>query len=174
MNIKKLSPGEKAPEEINVLIEITPETSPIKYEFDKDSGFMLVDRVVQASMVYPCNYGFIPNTLADDGDATDVLVINNHQLIPGCVIKVRPIAVLIMEDESGMDEKILAVPVSKINAFYENVKSIEDLPAGYTESIKHFFERYKDLEKGKWVKVKGWESKDKAFEIIKKTIANFK
>jgi inorganic pyrophosphatase len=172
VNISKISPGPKAPEEINVVIEITPETSPVKYEFDKETGFITVDRVVQTSMVYPCNYGFIPNTLADDGDPTDVLVLNNHPLIPGCVIKVRPIAVLIMEDESGMDEKILAVPTDKINMYYKDIHSHKDLPESFLNSIQHFFERYKDLEKGKWVKVTGWADKDKAFEIIKKSISN--
>ena len=174
MDITKLSSGNDVPNEINVVIEITPESSPVKYEFDKDSGFLLVDRVVQTSMIYPCNYGFIPNTLADDGDPADVLVINNYPLIPGCVIKARPIGVLIMEDEAGQDEKILAVPVSKTNRYYDNVQSLDDLPAVFLEQVKHFFERYKDLEKAKWVKVKGWEDKQKAFEIINLSIKNYK
>jgi len=172
MDIKKLTPGNDVPNEINVVIEITPESSPIKYEFDKESGFLLVDRVVQTPTNYPCNYGFIPNTLADDGDPTDVLVINNHPLIPGCVIKARPIGVLIMEDEAGRDEKILAVPVSKTNRFYDKVQSLADLPEVLLEQVQYFFEKYKDLEKGKWVKVKGWEDKKSACEIIMRSIEN--
>jgi inorganic pyrophosphatase len=174
MNTTKLRPGDNIPEEINVVIEITPETSPVKYEFDKESGFLVVDRVVQTPMYYPCNYGFIPNTLADDGDPTDVLVINNCPLIPGCMIKARPIAVLVMEDEAGMDEKILAVPTSKVNRLYDKINKLEDLPQSFIDQIKHFFERYKDLEKAKWVKVKGWESKEKAFEIIMSSVKNYK
>lgn len=174
MDTTKLTPGNNMPEEINVVIEITPETSPVKYEFDKDSGILVVDRIVQTPMYYPCNYGFIPNTLADDGDPTDVLVINNCPLIPGCMIKARPIAVLVMEDEAGMDEKILAVPTSKVNRLYDNINKLEDLPPSFIEQIKHFFERYKDLEKAKWVKVKGWESKEKAFEIIMRSVSNYK
>jgi inorganic pyrophosphatase len=173
MDITKLTAGNNIPEEINVVIEITPETSPVKYEFDKDTGFLMVDRVVQTAMHYPCNYGFIPNSLADDGDPADVLVLNNYPLIPGCVIKARPIGVLIMEDEAGMDEKILAVPTSKTNRFYDQINSLEDLPQVFVDQVQHFFERYKDLEKGKWVKVKGWENKEKAFEIIKRSIQNY-
>ena len=174
MNTTKLRAGDNIPEEINVVIEITPETSPVKYEFDKESGFLVVDRVVQTPMYYPCNYGFIPNTLADDGDPTDVLVINSCPLIPGCMIKARPIAVLVMEDEAGMDEKILAVPTSKVNRLYDKINKLEDLPQSFIDQIKHFFERYKDLEKAKWVKVKGWESKEKAFEIIMSSVKNYK
>ena len=173
MDITKLTAGHNIPEEINVVTEITPETSPVKYEFDKDTGFLMVDRVVQTAMHYPCNYGFIPNSLADDGDPADVLVLNNYPLIPGCVIKARPIGVLIMEDEAGMDEKILAVPTSKTNRFYDQINSLEDLPQVFVDQVQHFFERYKDLEKGKWVKVKGWENKEKAFEIIKRSIQNY-
>jgi len=174
MNLSKLKPYDKIINEVNVVIEITPETSPVKYEFDKESGFLFVDRVVQTSMVYPCNYGFIPNTLANDGDPTDVLVLNNHPLIPGCVIKARPIGVLVMEDEAGMDEKILAVPVTKVNRYYDNIETLEDVPAIKLEKILHFFEKYKDLEKGKWVKIQGWEDKKKALEIIEQSIKNYK
>ncbi|MBN8512017.1 MAG: inorganic diphosphatase [Rickettsiales bacterium] len=152
--------------EFNVIIEIPMNDNPVKYEFDKDVGAIVVDRFMQVSMSYPCNYGFIPHTLSEDGDPADVLVLSQYPIIPGAVIKVRPVAVLMMEDESGKDEKILAVPVSKLDISYDKVKDIDDVPEIIRQRITHFFERYKELEKGKWVKVMGWENAASALEII--------
>lgn len=166
MDISKISIGKDAPHDVNVVIEIAKGGQPIKYEIDKDSGALFVDRFLHTSMVYPENYGFIPHTLSDDGDPVDVLVITHIPVIPGAVIRSRPIGVLLMEDESGQDEKILAVPVDKLHSSYKDIKSYTDLPQITCDAIAHFFERYKDLEKGKWVKVKGWEGPEKAAELI--------
>jgi len=170
MDISKISIGKNPPEDINVIIEIPAGSNPVKYEMDKESGALFVDRFVMTSMVYPYNYGFIPQTLSEDGDPCDVLVITDVPVIAGCVIKSRPIGVLLMEDESGMDEKILAVPVDKVHPYYSNVKSYKDLPSIVTERIGHFFEQYKALEKNKWVKVKGWEGAEKAKQLIQESI----
>lgn len=156
--------------EFNVIIEIPMNDNPVKYEFDKDAGAIMVDRFMQVSMSYPCNYGFIPHTLSEDGDPADVLVLAQHPIIPGAVIKVRPVAVLMMEDESGKDEKILAVPVSKLDISYDKVRDIDDVPEIIRQRITHFFERYKELEKGKWVKVMGWENAASALKIIDEAI----
>mgnify|MGYP005640549103 CR=1 FL=1 len=172
MDINKISIGKNAPEEINVIIEIPSGTGPVKYEFDKDSGAIFVDRFLSTAMFYPANYGFIPHTLSDDGDPADVLVITEQAVIAGSVISARPIGVLIMEDEKGMDEKIIAVPNSKIDPNSTNIKELEDLPKAKLEQISHFFERYKDLEKGKWAKIQGFENKAKAIEIIQSSIKN--
>lgn len=166
MDIKKISHGKNPPEEINVIIEIPGNSSPVKYEIDKDSGAIFVDRFVQASMSYPCNYGFIPHTLSDDGDPTDVLVLADMPLLPGCVIAARPIGVLMMEDESGFDEKILAVPTKKAHPLYNDIESHKDLPEILLDKIEHFFKHYKALEKDKWVKIVGWDDKNKAKELI--------
>jgi inorganic pyrophosphatase len=174
MDLQKIGCGKNAPDEFNVVIEIPAEQSPVKYEMDKETGALMVDRVVQTSMTYPCNYGFIPCTLSDDGDPADVLVINDFPLIHGCVVRARAIGVLMMEDESGMDEKILAVPVTKINPIYANVNSIKDLPEIFLQRIQHFFESYKALEKGKWVKVTGWKDEIFAKEVIKTAIESAK
>ena len=160
---------------INVVIEITGGNSggsPVKYEFDKDSGGIFVDRIVNTSMFYPCNYGFIPNTLHADGDPTDVLVIMDIPLQPGVVIPCRPIGVLKMEDDGGMDDKIIAVPIEKVDPFQSFIQDLNDLPEKVQQRISHFFEHYKDLEKGKWVKLLGWGNKAEALEIIKKSIAD--
>ena len=170
MDIKKISYGNKAPEEVNVIIEIAGNSHPVKYEIDKDSGALFVDRFVQTAMNYPCNYGFIPHTLSEDGDPTDVLVIADMPLVPGCVIAARPIGVLLMEDESGFDEKILAVPTKKAHPYYKNIESYKDLPEIMTDKIEHFFKNYKALEKDKWVKVVGWDSKEKAKSLINAAI----
>ena len=167
MDIEKIGAGKNAPEEINVIIEVPMGSNPVKYEFDKDSGAIMVDRFVQTAMFYPCNYGFVPCTLSKDGDPVDVLVIANYPIIPGAVIKARPIGVLMMEDESGMDEKILAVPTTKLDPYFADIKSYKDLPEILINRIKHFFENYKALEKGKWVKVGGWEDESSAKNIIK-------
>jgi inorganic pyrophosphatase len=166
MNIEKIGAGKNAPKEINVIIEVPMGSDPVKYEFDKDSGAIMVDRFVQTAMFYPCNYGFVPSTLSKDGDPVDVLVLANHPIIPGAVIKARPIGVLMMEDESGLDEKILAVPTVKLDPYFADIKSYKDLPEVLINRIKHFFENYKALEKGKWVKVGGWEDEAAAEKII--------
>ncbi len=174
MNVDKISVGKNAPENVNVIIEVPMNADPVKYEMDKDSGAILVDRFVATPMYYPCNYGFVPHTLSDDGDPCDVLVVSDYQIVPGAVIAAKPVGVLIMEDEKGMDEKILAVPAAKLNSVYENINSYKDLPEGLINRITHFFEHYKDLEKGKWVKVKGFEDADKAKQLIVEGIARVK
>ncbi|XVN42152.1 MAG: inorganic diphosphatase [Candidatus Rickettsia vulgarisii] len=151
---------------ISVIIEIPMNSDPVKYEMDKESGAIFVDRFMQTAMSYPCNYGFIPHTLSNDGDPVDVLVISHYPVIAGCVIKARPIGVLMMEDESGFDEKIIAVPVSKLDVTFDKVKTLDNLCPMLKERIKHFFEHYKDLEKGKWVKIVGWENEEKAMSLI--------
>jgi len=170
MSIEKIGAGKNAPEEVNVIIEVPMGSDPVKYEFDKELGIIAVDRFVQTAMFYPCNYGFIPNTLSKDGDPVDVLVIANYPIIPGALIKVRPIGVLMMEDESGQDEKVLAVPTTKLDPYYANINSYKDLPEIYIQRIKNFFENYKALEKGKWVKVAGWEDSAFAKNVIKEGI----
>lgn len=170
MNIDKIPVGNKAPQEVNVIIEVPMGAAPVKYEMEKESGALYVDRFLHTAMFYPCNYGFIPHTLSDDGDPADVLVVGQLPVIPGCVLTARPIGVLIMEDESGMDEKILAVPVAKLHPYYNDVQEYNDLPKVLLDQISHFFERYKDLEPNKWVKIIGWKGKKEAQEIINKAI----
>ncbi len=174
MNIEKISYGNNAPDEINVIIEIPMNNDPVKYEFDKDSGALMVDRFIQVAMHYPCNYGFVPHTLSDDGDPIDIMVVSNHPVVPGAVMKCRPIAVLIMEDESGGDEKIIAVPTSKLDISFDSIKSIEDLNPMLKTRIIHFFEHYKDLEKGKWVKIKGFEDASTAKDLIRQAVERVK
>jgi len=172
MNLSKIKPGN--PEEaINVLIEI-PKGSNIKYEVDKESGAIFLDRILYGSQFYPANYGFVPNTLADDGDPIDVLVLSSEAVIPGCVIKSRIIGVFIMEDENGQDEKIVAVPTIKLDPKMAKINSLEDLAEIELQQIKHFFETYKDLEPGKWVKVTGFDGREKAIEFVNKSIKNYK
>ncbi|MFK7973509.1 MAG: inorganic diphosphatase [Rickettsiaceae bacterium] len=160
--------------DFNVIIEIPMNDAPVKYEFDKDVGAIVVDRFMQVSMSYPCNYGFIPHTLSDDGDPADVLVITQYPITPGAIIKVRPVGVLIMEDESGMDEKILAVPITKLDVTFNVVKDIQDISDMLKLRIVHFFEHYKKLEKGKWVKIIGWENAAKAISLIEEAIIRAK
>lgn len=167
MIITNIPAGKDVPNDINVIIEIPMNHDPIKYEMDKDSGAIFVDRFMQTAMSYPANYGFVPHTLSEDGDPIDVLVITHWPIMPGAVIRCRPIGVLLMEDESGKDEKIIAVPVSKLDHTFDDIKSMEDLGIIVKERIKHFFEHYKDLDKGKWVKVEGWAGVDKAKALIK-------
>ena len=157
-------------ETIQVIIEIPAFSEPVKYEFDKKEKMLVVDRFLSTAMQYPANYGFVPNTLSEDGDPIDVLVITPIPLRHGCMIKCRPIGMLKMTDESGVDTKVLAVPVDKLTKLYSHVKKIEDLPASLLAQIKHFFEHYKDLELGKWVKVEGFESAERAKEEIEKSI----
>jgi len=170
MDISKISIGKNAPDDINVIIEVPMDSNPIKYEFDKDSGAVFVDRFLNTPMHYPCNYGFVPHTLCGDGDPLDVLVITRYALVPSCVINARPVGVLMMEDESGVDEKIIAVPNYKIHKYYNAVENLSHIPESLLNEIKHFFERYKDLDQGKWVNVTGFEDVEKAKEIIKKSI----
>ncbi|MRI59171.1 MAG: inorganic diphosphatase [Epsilonproteobacteria bacterium] len=172
MNISKIGHGEN-PDKVHALIEI-PYGSNIKYEIDKDSGAIWVDRVMYSAMYYPANYGFVPNTLAADGDPADIMVLTDYPLQPGSVIKCRLIGVLVMEDESGMDEKLMAVPVSKVDPTYDNIQSIDDLPKHTLDKIKNFFETYKMLEPNKWVKVKEYKGKEEAQKILEEAIKNYK
>ncbi|OYT40471.1 MAG: inorganic pyrophosphatase [Desulfurococcales archaeon ex4484_58] len=168
----KIGYGDKAPEEINVVIEI-PMGSNVKYELDKETGLLFVDRILFTSMIYPFNYGFVPKTLEEDGDPVDVLVLGYEPLQPGSIIKARPIGVLETEDEKGRDAKIVAVPVDKIDPRFENIRDINDLPENYRERIAHFFEHYKELEKGKWVKVIAWKGHDEALKRIREAIKRY-
>lgn len=172
MDLNKVSAGEN-PHKVNVIIEI-PYGSNIKYEVDKESGLVVVDRVMYGAMFYPANYGFVPNTLADDGDPVDILVLNPYPLQAGSMIATRLIGVLIMEDESGMDEKLIAVPISKIDPSFEKIQSLADLPQITLDRIKNFFETYKTLEPNKWVKVKKYKDKDVASAILDKSIKAYK
>ena len=156
MSYDKVSPGKKIPEIFNVIIEIPMNADPVKYEVDKDSGCLFVDRFMGTAMHYPCNYGYIPRTIAGDGDPVDVLVMTPFALVPGSVISCRAIGMLEMEDEGGQDAKLLAVPEDKILSIYKHLQKPEDVNELLLNQIQHFFEHYKDLEKGKWVKVKGW------------------
>ena len=169
MKIENIAVGE-LPDKVNVIIEVPMNSDPVKYEMDKDSGAIFVDRFIATPMYYPCNYGFIPHTLSDDGDPADVLVVSDFPVAPGAVIAAKPVGVLIMEDEKGMDEKIIAVPAKKLNSQYEDINSYKELPESLINKIKHFFERYKDLESGKWVKIKSFEDANKANELIAQAI----
>ncbi|MEE8056550.1 MAG: inorganic diphosphatase [Pseudomonadales bacterium] len=162
------------PEDINVIIEIPLNDDPIKYEVDKDSGAIFVDRMLGTAMHYPCNYGYVPHSLCGDGDPVDVLVVMPLALIPGSVVCCRPIGVLKMTDESGEDAKIIAVPVDKITTLYRGIESVRDLPPITLDQIAHFFEHYKDLEEGKWVKIDGWEGPEAARQEIIASVENFK
>lgn len=173
MNLEKISPGRDVPNDVNVVIEIPAHSGPVKYEVDKDSGALLVDRFMGTAMYYPCDYGFIPNTLSEDGDPVDVLVVSPVPLVHGAVIRCRPVGVLKMSDESGVDAKLLAVPVNKLSPLYVNVQTPQDLPPMLLAQIKHFFEHYKELEAGKWVKVEGWEGADSAKAEILASIERF-
>jgi inorganic pyrophosphatase len=170
----KVSPGKKTPDEINVVIEIPSHSDPIKYEVDKETGVLCVDRFLGTAMYYPCNYGYVPQTLSQDGDPVDVLVVAPFPLLIACMIRCRPVGILEMEDESGMDAKILAVPVDKLSTLYQHIKSWEDLPSELTSSIQHFFQHYKDLEKNKWVKIKGWKGVDVAKKEIQESLKRYK
>jgi inorganic pyrophosphatase len=166
MDLSKLSTGKNPPEQINVVIEIPQGGPPIKYEVDKDSGALMVDRFMSTAMFYPANYGFIPGTLSGDGDPCDVLVVTHVPVTPGAVIPSRPIGVLLMKDESGEDEKIIAVPTEKISPFMAHIKSCDDLAPVLMQQIEHFFAHYKDIEKGKWVEIIRWGDADEARKLI--------
>ena len=166
MRIEAISIGENPPADVNVIVEVPVGGQPIKYELDKDAGTLVVDRFLYTPMSYPGNYGFVPHTLSQDGDPVDVLVCNTRQLIPGCVINVRPIGVLVMEDNAGQDEKILAVPSHALTKRWDHVIEYSDLPEITLRQIEHFFEHYKDLEPGKWVKLGDWRGGDEARRLI--------
>ncbi|MET0747720.1 MAG: inorganic diphosphatase [Rhizobium sp.] len=171
MRIDAISIGKNPPEDVNVIVEVPVGGDPIKYEMDKEAGTLVVDRFLYTPMTYPGNYGFVPHTLSEDGDPIDVLIASTRPLIPGCVINVRPIGVLMMEDNSGKDEKIIAVPSPKLTLRYEKVKEYTDLPDITIKQIEHFFQHYKDLEPGKWVKIYGWKGAKEAGELIMEAIA---
>ena len=158
----KITPGNNIPDDFHVIIEIPAHSEPVKYEVDKESGVMFVDRFMTSTMRYPCDYGYIPNTCAEDGDPVDVLVVSPFPLLSGCVIQVRPIGMLKMTDESGKDAKILAVPIDSLTTLYQNVNKPEDLFPVLIDQITHFFRHYKDLEPDRWVKIEGWEGSDAA------------
>src|SRR6266704_4544119 len=166
MNLDKIAIGKDPPFDVNVLIEIPQGGEPVKYEFDKESGALMVDRFLHTAMFYPGNYGLIPHTLSEDGDPCDVLVVSQIPVVPGAVIRCRPVGALVMEDEAGPDEKIIAVPVDALHPFYAGVRSYEDLPETLREQIAHFFQHYKDLEKGKWVKLVRWMTAAEAERLI--------
>ncbi len=174
MQIDKLAIGSNPPEDVNVIIEVPIGGEPIKYEMDKASGALFVDRFLYTSMRYPGNYGFIPHTLSEDGDPCDVIVCNTRAIVAGAVISCRPVGVLMMEDEAGLDEKILAVPTKKLTRRYEKVRNYTDLPDITIEQVKHFFEHYKDLEPNKWVKVVGFADADTAKRLILESIERAK
>ena len=170
MRIDAIRIGDNPPEDVNVIIEVPVGGHPIKYELDKEAGTLVVDRFLYTPMSYPGNYGFVPHTLSEDGDPIDVLVCNTRELVPGCVINVRPIGVLIMEDNAGQDEKIIAVPSSALSKRYDKVHEFSDLPGITLQQIEHFFEHYKDLEPGKWVRIGDWHGPEKAREMISRAI----
>ncbi|MDX2204534.1 MAG: inorganic diphosphatase [Hyphomicrobiaceae bacterium] len=174
MRIDAIPVGNTPPEDVNVIIEVQIGGEPIKYEMDKAAGTLFVDRFLHTPMRYPGNYGFVPHTLSDDGDPIDVLVANTRPIVPGAYINVRPIGVLMMEDDGGGDEKIIAVPTPKLTKRYEKVFNYTDMPKITIEQIQHFFEHYKDLEPGKWVRTKGWGDADAAKQLISEAIARAK
>jgi inorganic pyrophosphatase len=171
MDLSKIAIGRNPPDDVNVVIEVPLGGEPIKYEIDKPSGAMFVDRFLYTSMRYPCNYGFIPHTLSEDGDPMDVMVVGNRAVVPGAVLRSKPVGILLMEDEAGLDEKVLAVPHAALTRYYEKVGDFTDLPDILVERIVHFFEHYKDLEPNKWVKVKGLEGVETARTLIAESIA---
>jgi inorganic pyrophosphatase len=174
MRIDAISIGNNPPEDVNVIVEVPVGGQPIKYELDKEAGTLVVDRFLYTPMTYPGNYGFVPHTLCGDGDPIDVLICNTRALVPGCVINVRPIGVMIMEDQSGEDEKIIAVPSPHLTRRYENVHEYTDLPEITLQQSQHFFEHYKDLEPGKWVKIGGWHDAAVARRMIVESIERAK
>jgi len=171
MDLSKIATGRNPPWDVNALIEVPQGGEPVKYELDKASGAMFVDRFLHTAMFYPGNYGFIPHTLSEDGDPCDVLVVGQVPVVPGAVIRCRPIGALLMQDEAGPDEKIVAVPVDKLHPFYSGVKTYQDLPPILTEQVAHFFQHYKDLEKGKWVTIVRWVGPEEAAKLVTDGIA---
>lgn len=173
MSLNQVAAGKDLPNDFNVVIEIPMNGAPIKYEVDKDSGAIFVDRFMSTAMHYPCNYGYIPQTLSDDGDPVDVLVITPFPLMPGVVVRCRTLGMLRMSDEAGFDAKLVAVPVEKLSSLYKTVRSVQDLPTLTLAQIAHFFEHYKDLEPGKWVKVEDWVGVDEAKAEIMAGVARY-
>ncbi len=171
MSYAQIPAGKDLPNDINVIIEIPANHAPIKYEIDKEADALFVDRFLGTAMFYPANYGFIPNTLSEDGDPLDVLVVTPHPVVPGAVIRSRPVGMLMMEDDAGIDAKLIAVPHDKLSPLYKDIKDYTDLPELLLRQIEHFFTHYKDLEAGKWVKIMGWENADAARAEIMKSLA---
>lgn len=174
MDLKLIPAGRNPPRDVNAVIEIPLGGVPVKYEFDKDSGALFVDRFLHTAMFYPGNYGFIPHTLAEDGDPCDIMVIGQVPVVPGAVIRCRPVGALLMEDEAGKDEKVLAVPVDELHPFYTGMSTYRELPTVMLDQIAHFFRHYKDLEKGKWVTIVRWVDADDAEGLIMDSIARAK
>src|SRR5436190_4061461 len=174
MNLDRVTSGRDLGNDFNVIIEIPMNADPIKYEIDKATGALFVDRFVSTAMHYPCNYGYVPNTLSDDGDPVDVLVITPYALMPGVVVRCRPIGLLKMTDEAGGDTKLLAVPIDKLTPIYRAIQTTRDLPEVTLSQITHFFAHYKDLEPGKWVKVEGWASPEEAKREIVDGVKSYK
>ncbi len=170
MRINAIAIGHNPPEDVNVIIEVPHGGQPIKYEMDKEAGTLVVDRFLYTPMAYPGNYGFVPHTLSEDGDPIDVLVANSRELVPGCLINVRPIGVLVMEDNAGQDEKIIAVPSPSLTQRYDHIEQYSDLPEITLRQVEHFFEHYKDLEPGKWVRIGDWHGADDAKRMIVEAI----
>ena len=173
MGLNRINAGKKAPVEVNVIIEIPMHSDPVKYEVDKETGALFVDRFMSTPMFYPANYGYIPNTLSEDGDPVDVLVVTPYPLMSGSVIEARPVGVLNMTDEKGPDAKILAVPKDSLSVLYRDIKTYQDLPQQTLQCIEHFFSHYKDLEEGKWVKIDGWDGVEGAHAEIMASIERF-
>ena len=174
MRINAIAIGHNPPEDVNVIIEVPHGGQPIKYEMDKEAGTLVVDRFLYTPMAYPGNYGFVPHTLSEDGDPIDVLVANSRELVPGCLINVRPIGVLVMEDNAGQDEKIIAVPSPSLTQRYDHIEQYSDLPDITLRQVEHFFEHYKDLEPGKWVRIGDWHGADDAKRMIVEAIERAK
>jgi inorganic pyrophosphatase len=170
MNLDRVGSGKNLPDDINVIIEIPSHSDPVKYEVDKETGALFVDRFMNTAMFYPCNYGYVPHTLSDDGDPVDVLVMSPYALISGSVVECRPVGMLKMTDESGEDAKVIAVPHDKL---YDDVKNIEDVSPRLLDQLAHFFEHYKDLEKEKWVKIEGWVGLEEAKAEIMESVKRF-
>ena len=174
MNLERVTAGRDVPNDVNVIIEIPMNADPVKYEVDKETGAVFVDRFMSTAMHYPCNYGYVPRTLSGDGDPVDVLVLSPYALITGVVVRCRPVGMLRMKDEAGDDTKVLAVPIDKLTSQYRGIRSPRDLPETRLAAITHFFQHYKDLERGKWVKVKGWVGAAAAKREILEGMARFK
>jgi inorganic pyrophosphatase len=170
INLSKITVGSNYPNEMNVVIEIPANSDPIKYEIDEESGNLILDRIQATPMFYPCNYGFIPHTKAEDGDALDVMLVCRYNLLPGCIVNARPVGTLIMEDENGMDEKIIAVPSATITSYYDGITEIEHLSPQLIKEIKFFFEQYKALNKDKWAKVEGFKDSSFTKELMLKSL----
>lgn len=174
MNLDRVTPGDRMPDEVNVIIEIPSRSDPVKYEVDKDTGAMTVDRFMSTAMYYPCNYGYVPHTLSEDGDPVDILVITPVPLISGSVIRCRPVGMLKMADEAGNDVKVIAVPGKGLTGDYNGVATTEDLPPALLAQIAHFFQHYKDLEPNKWVKIEGWTGPEDARQEILDSIERYR